>query len=83
MRYIGETERELRKRFSDHKGYIENKHLNTVTGFHFNSVGHSLDNVKILIIEKVRKLDTQYRKERETYLINKFNTMYEGLNKKS
>ena len=57
------------------------KHLNHPTGEHFNRPGHSIDNITITILEKVKVNDTQYRKEREKYFMNKFNTIYKGLNK--
>ena len=31
-------------------------------------------------LERVKKNDESYRKERETYFINKFNTFYRGIN---
>ena len=38
--------------------------------------------MKVTIIEKVLKQDELYRKERETLHIRKFNTFYDGINKK-
>merc|ERR1712082_248606 len=35
---------------------------------------------KKTIVEKLKKDDGPYRKERETFLINKFNTYYKGIN---
>ena len=39
-------------------------------------------NMKFSIIEKVKTYDQLYRKEREKFHINQFNTHYKGLNKK-
>ena len=78
---MGETGRMLKARFSDHKGYINNQVVSVTTGDHFNLPGHSLANMKIQILEKVKFPNEQYRKERESYLINKFNTYYNGLNR--
>ena len=36
IQYIGETDRFLQDRFSEHKGYVNNKKLNKATGEHFN-----------------------------------------------
>ena len=55
---------------------------NITTGNHFNLPGHSEKNMLFTIIEQVKQNDTFYRKEREEYHINKFNTFYQGLNKK-
>ena len=65
----------------EHKTYIRKKHLNHPTGEHFNRPGHWIDNITITILEKVKVNDTQYRKEREKYLIKKFDTYYNGMNK--
>ena len=37
---------------------------------------------KTCILEKMKQTDTIYRKEREAYLIRKFNTFNKGINKK-
>ena len=50
------------------------------TGEHFNLPGHTLSDLRITILEKVRSNDDMYRKERERYFIQKFNTYYKGLN---
>ena len=79
-RYIGESERMLKDRISEHVGYIRTKKTNIATGEHFNMPGHSLGNMTVTILEKVESEDIFYRQERETYLIRKFNTFYRGLN---
>ena len=81
QRYIGESERRLTLRISEHLGYIRNKIYSKNTGFHFNQPGHSEANLTVTILEKVKKLDTAYRKEREHTLIRKFNTFYKGMNR--
>ena len=54
--YIGESERPLRKRTLEHKGYIQNHMLDKATGEHFNMPGHDITCMKVSIIEKVRKM---------------------------
>ena len=82
QRYIGETHREPRERISEHRGYIHNKVTNQATGHHFNLPGHSLSDMKVMVIEKVKINDESYRKERESYHIRKFNTYYRGINRR-
>ena len=82
QRYVGETHKKLYDRFSEHLGYVRTKKLNKATGAHFNSKGHNISNMTVTILEKVRSTNWQYRKEREKYLIRKFNTFYGGLNLK-
>ena len=79
-RYVGETGSMLKARFSDHRGYISNQALGISTGDHFNLPGHSLADLNITILERVKIYDENYRKERKTYFINKFNTFYKGIN---
>ena len=61
-------------------GYSRTKKTNIDTGEHLTMPGHSLGNMTVTILAKVESEDVFYRKERETYLIQKFNTFYRGLN---
>ena len=79
--YIGETGNKLKERTSQHIGYINNKNSKEATGEHFNSNGHNLYDMKVIGLEIVKKNDTEYRKERESYLIRKFNSFYKGINR--
>ena len=81
MIYIGETERTICERFSDHRGYIKQKILSQPTGSHFNMPGHTLSDMKVTVVEKVKKTDKIYRKERERYFIRYFNAFYDGMNR--
>ena len=81
MQYIGESERTLRDRFSEHKGYVVNSKLTKATGEHFNLKGHKVSDMRITILEKIFSSDPAVRKEREKYYISKMNTKYKGLNK--
>ena len=65
---------------SDNRGYIRNQAVGISTEDHFNLPGHSLADLNITILERVKIYDENYRKERETYFINQFNTFYKGIN---
>ena len=78
---MGETDRTLKDRFSEHKGYVRTKKVNMSIGAHFNSTGHSVDDMKIMAIEKIYNKGPQYRKELEKEFISNFNTYNRGLNK--
>ena len=82
-RYIGETGRPLKYRFSDHRGYVTNNVTKQATGAHFTQAGHSLSNMKVSILEQVKIRSIEYRKEREKYFINIFNTFHSGMNRRS
>ena len=81
QQYIGETERSLKERFSEHKGYENTNNQSKSTGAHFNSKGHSASDMNITILEKVFNSDINFRKQREKLYIQKFNTRYKGLNR--
>ena len=81
-RYVGETERRLKDRLADHRGYVTSKVVTQPTGAHFNLPGHSEANLRVTILEEVKKKCSLYRKEREKFYIKKLNTVYEGLNKR-
>ena len=82
QQYVGEMDRTLKTRILEHIGYIRNYNIKEATGYHFNQSGHSLENMTVTVLEKVRKRDEAYRRERERYHINNFNTFYKGMNRK-
>ena len=55
LRYIGESERALYERLSEHIGYIRTN--KEATGEHFNTEGHTLGDMRPTIIEKVKSQD--------------------------
>ena len=71
LKYTGESERPLRNRISEHIGYIRTNKISEATGEHFNLPGHKLSDMKVMIVEKVKKKDSLYRKERESYHIRR------------
>ena len=81
LKYIGESERSIKDRISEHITYIRTKNKSQATGEHFNLPGHSLHDMEAIGLEIVYKKDILYRKERESYLIRKFNTFRKGINK--
>ena len=80
-KYIGQTKRIIKFRIADHRGYITNQVISRATGSHFNLPGHSLADLKFTILEQVRYNDEDYRRKREIYFINKFNTLHQGFNR--
>jgi hypothetical protein len=71
QRYIGETKRSLVKRLSEHRRYITSMFPTKATGIHFNQHGHSVSDVRITILEKMKTSDKSYQKERKTKGINR------------
>ena len=69
MKYIGKRKRILKFRLAEHRGYITNQDETKAIGKHFNTPGHSLSDLSITILEKVKTRDDLYRKERDYYLM--------------
>ena len=80
--YIGKTKRSLKERFSDHKNYVRNYHLNQATGAHFNEPGHKIEQMKVIAIEKLKNKNTLYRKAKERFFIKKIDSYHNGINKR-
>ena len=80
--YVGQSERTLQSRFSEHRGYVTNQIVTKATGDHYNLPGHSVADMKVSIIEKVHSRDVLVREERENLFIKNMNTKYKGLNTK-
>ena len=78
-RYIGESERSLFNRISEHISYIRTNR--EATGKNFNEPGHSLSDMKVSIIEKVNSQYMIYRKERESLHIRKYDNFYKGIDR--
>ena len=68
---------------TESKTYVVNKHLQHATGLRFNQRGHCLADMRFIAIEKEKRNNALYRKEREEYFIRKFNTYNKGINKKT
>ena len=81
--YIGETRRLLKFRVEEHCGYVRNQHLDKATGLHFNLPGHTLADLTVTVLEQSKRNNDPYRKQREEYHINRFNTFYKGLNRQN
>ena len=78
--YIGETKRILKSRIADHCWYVRNGRLDKATGAHFNLPDHSLADLPGTILEQSKRNNDPYRKQREEYHINRFNTFHIGMN---
>ena len=77
--YIGETQRRLKDRAAEHRGYVyKNVH---VVGEHFNSRGHDLADMRFVAIEQVRPFDdTLLRRQRERLWMNNYGSIDSGAN---
>ena len=80
--YYGETGRELRTRFREHRGDIDNNRPKPVSE-HFNKPGHTLGDLIFIGIERVIPTDDAFRrKQRESFYIRRANSMRNGANRR-
>ena len=80
--YYGETGRELRTRFGEHKNDILKSRRKPVSE-HFNKPGHSLEDVIFIGIERVMPAnDTFLRKQRESFYIRRGDSVHDGANRR-
>ena len=78
--YIGETSRRACSRFQEHRGYINQRVTSQPSGLHFTSIGHTLADIRIQVIEQVRPHDDFIRKARESYWISQYRATTKGNN---
>ncbi len=52
LQYVGETKRSLWQRFGEHKNSVKNKKMNTLMVQHFNQVGHSVEDMTIMVLHQ-------------------------------
>ena len=78
--YVGQTQRQLKERFGEHKTSVRKKSNNAI-GDHFNGPGHSLANMNILALEKVFTPGQAMIEKRESLWINKLEAEFRGLNR--
>jgi hypothetical protein len=78
--YIGETERTFHKRFSEHRLDAINQDQKKPCGIHFSKPGHSVKDIQAIAFEQVFRKDPIFRKERESWWINKYQAIEHGAN---
>ena len=82
QQYIGETERTVKERFLEHKGYVTTRTMSKATGRHFNLPCHQKSHMSITVLESINTDDQAYRKRRESEYIQQFNLKYKGMNRR-
>ena len=81
--YIGKTKRSFKARYSEHRDYIKSDNLDEASGLHFNKPGHSVSDMKEIVIEKVKSKDPFVLDQREHLFIKRFDTYKNGLNEEA
>ena len=79
--YIGQSQREVKTRFSEHKTSVRTR-ANNVVGQYFNGPGHSISNMEVAAIEKVFEKGKNIIEKRESMWIQNLEAELRGLNHK-
>ena len=76
IQYVGETENPLHIRMNGHRSDIRTGKTEKPVAAHFTLPDHSVDDLEVMGIEKIRESDTtQWRKLREKYWIFTLKTL--------
>ena len=79
--YVGETENPLHLRINGHRSDFHRKLPDKPVAVHFNSPGHSFEDMTVMVIERMQLSDSAKRKLRESYWIHTLRSLSpHGLN---
>ena len=79
--YVGETENALHIRLNGHRSDVKTKKMEKPVAAHFNLPGHSMEDLTIMVFEKIWREDVQLRRRRESYWIHHLRSVVpEGMN---
>ena len=73
---MGETEQPLNERMNNHRADVRHNRTEKLVALHFNSPGHTLDDLRVMVIERLWKSDTVLRKIRESRWISTLDTTW-------
>ena len=74
--YVGEIQNPLHIRLNGHCNDITHKRTEKPVASHFNSPGHSLDDLRIAVLEVMRSFDESLRRRRESYWIKQLRSLH-------
>ena len=80
--YIGQTGRTLRERFGEHRRGIQNN-IDESVPIHFNLPHHTLNDVELIPLLKLRNSRDSYRYTMEQHFISTAGTLKNGINRTS
>ena len=81
LQYVGETEQALHERINSHRSDVKLSKTDRPVAAHFNSPNHTTQDMKVMIVEQVRKKVSWMRKTRESHWIAILDTIHpSGMN---
>ena len=78
--YIGETSNSIRQRMNGHRSDIKHNR-NKPVDEHFNKPDHTLENLRLAVIKKLKVKTKQQREVEERKIIFKFDCVNQDLNR--
>ena len=79
--YVGETENPLHLRMNSHQSDYYRKLPDKPVAVHFNIMGHTFEDLTIMVIEQLGSDPTEWRKLRESFCIHTLQSVApQGLN---
>ena len=79
--YVGEADNTLHIQLNGHRSDVKTKKTEKPVAAHFNLPRHSMDDLTIMVIEKIWREDVQLRRRRESYWIHHLRSVApEGMN---
>ena len=79
VQYVGETENTLHVWLTGHHLDINYHHIEKQVTRHFTLSDHSMDDLSIMMIEKIHKEDVEYRRQKESHWITTIHSMRPNL----
>ena len=76
--YVGETENALHIRMNGHRSDIKHRRLEKPVATHFNSEGHSLEDLSFFVIEQIHREEANFRKAKESHWIQTLRSLVPG-----
>ena len=81
QQYVGETEKALHERINSHRSDVRLKKTEKPVAAHFNSPNHTAQDMKVMVVEQIKKNDSWMRRTRESHWIATLDTLHpKGLN---
>ena len=80
--YVGETGDTLYNRIQNHLSLIRNNNKTEPVPIHFNKQPHTINNFRVVGLEKQYRNNKIYRQLRESFWIKKLDTINHGVNRK-
>ena len=74
QQYVGETEQALHGRINSHRSDVRLRKMEKLIAANFNSPNHMLQDMKLMVVEQIKRSDSWMRRTRESHWITTLDT---------